>query len=359
MGKSFWPGDTLITNGVGGNFPTGAWGTSFIENSTTDFTMWFDATTGPYTHYASSTDGIAWTDNGSITVSGSLPTGTTTVGHAVILRTNADTLHPYEMWYYTGLTTEGITQLAHATSVDGITWGSFASATQSGTSPLVTGHSGSAGWNNGIEGPTCMIYNPGGSSTLDTTTAFNNKYVMYYLAYNKNSHVDATGLAISTDGINWTRFGAGATFAASGAGWDGAQAVIWYVFQEGGEYKAFYSAGALPSGTSVPWQGIGYATSTDGYTWARDPADATHNPIFKTTDGVSYRDDRVWVPRIMYVTNSTDKWYRMYFTVRNTAGAGSVAYTDGPHSAIPEPGTLGLLGLGLGALILKRRRKAA
>ena len=122
------------------------------------------------------------------------------------------------------------------------------------------------------------------------------------------------------------------------------------------EYHMWYGSGK--TGDPVAYAGgIGYATSTDGIEWTRDPA----NPLFHVSDGVAYRSKRTYTPWV-FIDGTEAK---MYFSAENaTGGADSIGLATAPYSngggpVIPEPVTICALGLavaGLGGYVRRRRQ---
>ena len=123
------------------------------------------------------------------------------------------------------------------------------------------------------------------------------------------------------------------------------------------EYCMWYGSGKLGDPKAYA-AGIGYATSTDGVNWTRDPG----NPLFHVTDGTAYRDKRTYTPWVMLDGSEA----RMYFSAEAaTGGADSIGLATAPvgggpppePTSIPEPGALSLLALlGLGGMWRRRRR---
>jgi hypothetical protein len=60
-------------------------------------------------------------------------------------------------------------------------------------------------------------------------------------------------------------------------------------------------------------EGIGYASSNDGKNWTRD----VNNPILHISDGVSYRNSRVYTPAVVDDGSGSLK---MYYSARSGSG---------------------------------------
>ncbi len=295
------------------------------EGST--YTMWSDSATG--VQKATSTNGISWTTVGSVT-------GLKTPAHTLVEKIGSN----YQMWYFTGLG-YSINDIRTATSADGLTWIGDTAITQVGTSVIYNDNKNST-WNRGSYGPSDVIYNPSGSATIvnpvDEASVWANKFVMYYDG--SSGSTESLGLAVSNDGINWQGYNGGvaAVFAGSNVtgSWDAKYATRATIIKENDNaYDMWYSGGD----TSMD-KGIGYAFSTDGINWVKD----ADNPIFHKDDGVAWRNNRTYTP--MVIGNE------MWFTGKDLAtGSYTIGY------AVPEPATIGLLGLG--ALSLIRRKRSA
>ena len=78
-------------------------------------------------------------------------------------------------------------------------------------------------------------------------------------------------------------------------------------------------------------KGIGKAVSSNG----KDFVKANNNPIFSVHDGISWRDNRTYTPRIFY---DTDRW-RMYFTGKCTA-TGVYSVGTATNGTATKPGVL-------------------
>jgi hypothetical protein len=78
-------------------------------------------------------------------------------------------------------------------------------------------------------------------------------------------------------------------------------------------FHFWYSGGVLS-----PSEGIGYAFSTDGKTWTKSP-----NYIFHISDGVSYRNDRVYTPAI--IDDGTGV-LKMYYSAKATVGPKKIGW---------------------------------
>ncbi len=203
----------------------------------------------------------------------------------------------YKIWYWDiDADLYSISAIATAESSDGLTWTNDTSLTQSPTSPLVIG--GGSGWNRGSYGPIYLFYQPGAANT--GTQPWDYSYVMYYDGTDGSSEV--TGMAYSADGLYWTAASSLPVLdKGAGSAWDCDDAAYGTVYHDAGGYHFWYSggggdngSGACSSGDPVH-EGIGYASSPDGQTWTKDAA----NPILHISDGVSYRDRRVYTPAVV------------------------------------------------------------
>lgn len=74
------------------------------------------------------------------------------------------------------------------------------------------------------------------------------------------------GLATSSDGYTWTKYGSNPIFTPSGSGWDSASVETFTILKVGSNWFAWYAGN---SAATPPGHQIGYATSEDGITWTR------------------------------------------------------------------------------------------
>ncbi|HTP10557.1 MAG TPA: right-handed parallel beta-helix repeat-containing protein, partial [Anaerolineae bacterium] len=220
----------------------------------------------------------------------------------------------YKMWYWIGTMTYAITDLATAQSTDGITWTNDTTLTQSVSAPLVTG--AGVGWNRGSYGLSQIIYQVGASNS--GTEPWNYSYVADYDGTDGSSEV--TGLAYSADGLYWTAY-ASTPVLDKGAGnaWDCDDAVYGTVYHDAAGYHYWYSGGGGDNGsggclTGAPNnQGIGLASSSDGKVWTK----SSTNPIFHISQGVSYRNQRVYTPNVV---DDGSGVLKMYYSALGTSG---------------------------------------
>lgn len=243
-----------------------------------------------------SMDGLAWSSADSAT-------GLDNPGHAEVLY-DADGFGitggaPFRIWYWTSDMTYTLDDLHTAQSNDGIAWGNDQAITQNSSSPLITGISGT-GWNRGTYGPACVLYQPGAPNS--GTDPWDYRFVMYYDG--TSGGTESLGLAYSVDGIDWTAYASSPVLPYGGSGaWDAAFATFGTVFQDENGYHLWYSGGQ-----STSHEGIGYASSPDGFTWTK----ASTNPIFAVGGSApTYRAGRAYTPDVILAPDGS---LRMYYS---------------------------------------------
>lgn len=245
--------------------------------------MWYDDGSG--IRYTTSPDGINWG-------TGTICTGLTRGRHPVVAWLGSQ----YRMWYWDSFNLfYSINDLRTAVSTDAVTWTSDTALSQVGTSVIANDPSHTS-WNSGSYGPCEVFYNASGSATIvtpvDAATVWANKYVMYYDG--TTGGLEDVGIAVSNDGINFEGLNGGvAPVLAHGGGttWDSNYATMCSVQKINGAYHMWYSGGQAGSN-----EGISYAQSPDGITWTKYGS----NPIMHKTNGVPWRADRTYTPRVLY-----------------------------------------------------------
>jgi len=306
-GDAYYPSLIYDAGGFGGGSPL--------------YKMWYtDGSGGVFV--VTSTDGVSW---GSPTAAG---TGLGGDAHHVQVLYDAACFGAspcgpsdpkYKIWYWdTDAQLYSICAMATAESADGVSWTNDTTLAQTGT-PLVTGDcatDGGAGWNRGSYGPIHVFYQPGAPNTGPDPWDY--RYVMYYDGTDGSSEV--TGLAYSADGLTWTGYSASPVLdKGTGNAWDCDDAAFGTVYKDGAGYHFWYSggggdngSGSCASGAPVH-QGIGYASSSDGKAWTKDPG----NPIFHISDGVPYRNSRVYTPAVV---DNGSGLLRMYYSAQGDGG---------------------------------------
>ena len=295
-GDTYYPSVIFNTNGFGTGNPF--------------YKMWYSDGSGAV-YVVTSTNGTSW---------GSMATATGLGGDAHHVQVLYDALCfgaspcnassvKYKIWYWdTNASVYSIDAISYAESNDGINWSNDQAVTQDATMQLVTG--AGIGWNRGSYGPVFLFYQPGASNS--GTEPWNYSYVMYYDGTDGSSEI--TGLAYSSNGLNWIAYSGNPVLnKGSGPTWDCDDSAYGTIYQATDGYHFWYSGGggdnglgSCASGAPVS-QGIGLASSSDGKSWTKD----SNNPIFHITDGVSYRNARVYTPSVV---NDGSGFLKMYYS---------------------------------------------
>jgi len=288
--------------------------------------MWY-GTSNTQTGLATSSDGLSWTDQGVVMTDGYHATveyySTGFPGSNTGTNPSSSTMY-YRMWYWDYSTIYDPSSIGYTESPDGETWYNYQSC-QNGTVAIVTGNS--SDWNYGSYGPSDILYNPSASNTGTDWT-----FTMYFDG--SSGGTQSLGLAFSSDGITWTGYDAdsdgNADPALAGTGnlgdWDEdyvARATI--IKNADDDYEMWYSGGI-----GAMNNGIGYATSSDGINWTRDPG----NPIIHRSDtgypGEPWRGDRTYCPAVIRQPTA----YKMWFAGRTSGGNYAIGYMEETPTAV-------------------------
>jgi predicted GH43/DUF377 family glycosyl hydrolase len=208
------------------------------------YRMWFTAKQygGPWSiYYAISSDGTTWFSyvNNPVLQGGSAAFESDGVVYAGIVYNGSQ----YKM-LYEGVQNGFANAVGLATSSDGIEW------TKSSSNPVLSADP--AGWDSVRVGVSEAVH-------FDGST-----YSLYYAGWNGSS--TQVGLATSVDAVHWTRNSSGPVITAGAPGsWDEADVEPRGMMVHGGLLYLFYTAQA----PGAPRAAIGLATSTDGVTWAK------------------------------------------------------------------------------------------
>ncbi len=120
------------------------------------------------------------------------------------------------------------------------------------------------------------------------------EFRMYYHGFSGSTH--QIGLATSPDGLDWTKHAGNPIMTPGPGAWDGGSVRVPMVWKEGTDYHMIYT-GAGSGGMQ-----IGYATSMDGISWTKSPA----NPVFNDPTW-AHGETENW--GVMKVGNEYQMWY--------------------------------------------------
>lgn len=242
-----------------------------------------------------------------------------TIGFGSVIYYN----NKYHMWYTGGSTSDLLYRwrIGHATSDDGITW-----IKDPNNPVLVEGPSGS--WEEHF------VHNP-------KVMVINNTFHMWYTGH-KNKYSKGNfkiGHATSTDGSNWTKDSNNPVLTTGTAGtWENSWICIGDVLDAGTKYHLWYSGADTLSG----WVKIGHATSTDGLTWTKDPA----NPVLVAEGSGSWEYQRVELPSVLFDGAVYHMWYsagisQLRWKIGHATSANGFIWTKDPLNPVLIPGPTG------------------
>jgi hypothetical protein len=285
--------------------------------------MWYtDATAaGAYqVRHAASADGVTWSAPAALTgLAGGQPS------HTVVVNVGSDASPSYRMWYGDGASWPSSDNCFRtAVSTDGVSWsGDSVIGQDPGGGLLRTDNVSDPAyqWRYGTYGPGAVLYNPSGYPTLNTADPMGNRYVMYYDGYSRywlTGVQEVTMLAVSADGVYWSRYGNGPVLSGSGGSaiWDGQYAFAWSVIRDGTDYHLWYGGGVGAS-----HEGIGYACSADGLAWAKNADPIMH---ISDPDVPAWRNVRTYTPCVL----QEGDLYKMWFSGR-TGSSYRIGYAVG------------------------------
>jgi hypothetical protein len=191
-------------------------------------------------------------------------------------------------------------RIGYATSPDGINW------TKHLSNPVLNlGLAGS--WDNS------HVYYP--SVIFDGTS-----YRMWYAGWDGSSSVIRIGYAYSLDGVAWTKHPANPVLDRGTPGsWDDQLVYTPMVFLDSvnSTYSMWFS------GFDGSSHRIGYATSPDGLSWTKHPA----NPVIDVGPPGSWDDLRAFIPFVLHDGTNYQMWFVGYDGLKG--GQGLATSPDG------------------------------
>ena len=215
-----------------------------IKENDTSYKMWYTGQDGSHFRilYATSTDGINWSNHQLVVDIGSEGTydTTDTTDSYVIKESDIS----YKMWYVGWKA--GHRRIIYCTSTDGINWSNFQ-----------------------------MVIDKGSEGTYDTVNASaprvikesDTSYKMWYTGWNTSTHTRII-YCDSTDGINWSNFQMVLNYNSEGT-YDTKHSRYSFVIKESDNlYKMWYDGWTEGSDTSKVR--ILYTTSEDGKVWTKN-----------------------------------------------------------------------------------------
>lgn len=286
-----YPNNPLLTKGPAGSIDALKIGPRVIIREAPDvWKMWYEAVPGgnqSRTGYATSPDGIAWTKRGFVMhptqawegladypALGYPDGGWETSPTAMLLEGGL-----YKMWYH-GFGPDENRRIGYATSPDGITWTKYAN-----NPILVPGTAGAWDANSICEPRVIRV----GAA-----------YYMYYSHCTGNGDI---GLAISSDGVTWTKY-AGNPVMARGGGWDSFRVDWAGVYYDGVNFHMWYPG----KNSSTSGFSLGYAWSSDGKTWTKSP----DNPVYTPPNPTLNKGDDLGLENSPVIIRLGSTW-RIYY----------------------------------------------
>jgi len=182
----------------------------------------------------------------------------------------------YHMWYDANWDDPGTnnTGIGHATSVDGVDW------LRDPLNPVLVPTADS--WDSRTVSQATVLFNS--SDTL---------FHMWYVGWGPTLYDPSNiGHATSTDGGNWTKDSNPVFNHGSPGNWDDAFIAGPCVLLIDTMYHMWYDGWKNESAGN----GIGYATSADGISWQKNPA----NPVFNPGNSTSWDYPEVRGPNVIY-----------------------------------------------------------
>ncbi|MEJ5263062.1 MAG: hypothetical protein WHT45_10305 [Ignavibacterium sp.] len=237
------------------------------------YKMWYYSDAGnarKYVLYAESSDGINWVKHPNpVLVPGNSGSWDSWAVHpGSIIKENGI----YKMYYSGWADQYGEWYIGLATSTDGINWS---------------------------KKPNPVLY-PGSDWEYQIASSYvikiNNLYYLYYTG--RNMPFYKIGLAISNDGINFTKYSNNPILSNEMA-WEGLGVLYPTIFRENNLYKMIYM--------NAQGTGFGLAQSIDGINWTKDP----QNPFFrKDQTANSWGIANIAYPNVIKVNND----FRVYYS---------------------------------------------
>lgn len=216
----------------------------------------------------------------------------------------------------------------------------------------------------------CLLLNPSAwAQTVDGSMLFTPTVGLG--TGSQNGHVGTAGGVFLTTGSLWPDVNWLGYYDKDGDGLANSHEVsLWYVGGQGGSTLTEVAHVTVPAGTAAPL--------VNGYRWVQLPQKVglwygSWYTIAAQTDGVDTWGDLISGSEVSWsaqYVGLADTWSRAgrYDSSASWPGspANQVGTTDSIYpvanmafnlSVVPEPGSLGLLGLGLATLLVIRRRK--
>lgn len=245
-----------------------------------DYHMWFgNLILGAvnYIGYAYSNDGITWTRPVNHPVMSPGPIGSWDAG-AVISGPVLRERNIFKMYYNGWKDQNGLWQVGYATSSDGINW-------QKKPEPIL--------WGNG---------NDARIIPADIIRHGNTYYLYYHYGLtNTNSPNYKIGVAISSDGINFTKY-SGNPIVQKSETWERLGVTYPSIIKDKGMYYMYYS-----NDSESIINALGIAYSKDGLSWTK----ANNNPFFSDThSSITWKPDKVVYPYVLKMKEEL----RIYYT---------------------------------------------